>query len=245
MKGEQVFKMQIDEVLKLVKKRRNIRRFKPDPVPDELLNKILETARWAMSGANAQPWEFIIVKNPETKKKILEAQLKTRKANYEIEMSRIPEMRFQGTAGPPEALAGWKHAPVVIIQMGDPRTVQATLLAAHFMGRPTSVFHVGLGNASFLIHLAATACGLGSQWVSVSTPFESDLKGILSIPNIYTIPDIIPIGYPAYEPPSNYRREVSEFLHLEKYDQSKYRTEKNIRDYIIELRNKTRPVHKI
>lgn len=237
--------MQIDDLLMLAKKRRNIRRFKPDPVPDELVEKILETARWAMSGANGQPWEFILVKNPETRNKLLEAQLKTRWAHYEIELSRIPEMRFPGMAVPPSGLPGWKDAPVVIVVIGDPRTIQATVLAANFMGRPPSVFHVNLGNATFLIHLAAAACGLGSQWVSVSPPLESDIKEILGIPNIYRIPDIIPVGYPAYTPPPNYRREVRQFLHLEKYDQSKYRTEKDIRDYIIELRNKTRPVHKV
>jgi len=47
--------MQIDEFLELVKKRRSIRRFKPDPIPEECVMKILEAGRWAMSGANAQP----------------------------------------------------------------------------------------------------------------------------------------------------------------------------------------------
>ena len=45
--------MEIDELLELVRKRRSIRQFKPDPIPDEHVEKIIETARWAMSGANA------------------------------------------------------------------------------------------------------------------------------------------------------------------------------------------------
>jgi nitroreductase len=48
--------MNIEQFLELAKKRRSIRRFKPDPVPDEIIQKILEAARWAMSGANGQPW---------------------------------------------------------------------------------------------------------------------------------------------------------------------------------------------
>ena len=55
--------MQIDDFLELVRKRRSIRKFKPDPVPDELVEKILEAGRWAMSGSNAQPWEFIVVED--------------------------------------------------------------------------------------------------------------------------------------------------------------------------------------
>jgi len=64
--------MQIDEFLDLARKRRSIRRLKPEPVPDEYVNKILEAARWAMSGANAQPWEFIVITESSTLKKIAE-----------------------------------------------------------------------------------------------------------------------------------------------------------------------------
>ncbi|MBI4334686.1 MAG: nitroreductase family protein [Chloroflexi bacterium] len=47
--------MEIDAFLDLVRRRRSIRRFKPDPVPEEYIEKILEAGRWAMSGANGQP----------------------------------------------------------------------------------------------------------------------------------------------------------------------------------------------
>ena len=65
--------IQIDEFLDLVRERRSIRKFKPDPVPDEYIQKILEAAHWAISGANAQPWEFIVIKDPLTKKRLGEA----------------------------------------------------------------------------------------------------------------------------------------------------------------------------
>lgn len=47
--------MEIDELLEFMKKRRSIRRFKSDAVPDEHIEKMLEAGRWAMSGANTQP----------------------------------------------------------------------------------------------------------------------------------------------------------------------------------------------
>ena len=65
--------MQIDDFLELARKRRSIRKFKPDPVPDDYVQKILEAARWAMSGANGQPWEFIVIKDPITKQRMGEA----------------------------------------------------------------------------------------------------------------------------------------------------------------------------
>ena len=63
--------MQIDQFLELARKRRTIRRFKPDPVPDEYIAKMIEAASWAASGGNAQPWEFIVIKDKETKHKNL------------------------------------------------------------------------------------------------------------------------------------------------------------------------------
>ena len=54
--------MDIDHLINLLKSRRSIRAYKPDPIPDEFIQKIIEAARWAPSGGNSQPWEFIVIK---------------------------------------------------------------------------------------------------------------------------------------------------------------------------------------
>jgi nitroreductase len=56
-----------------IEMRRSIRKFKPDPVPDECIKELLESARLAPSGCNAQPWRFKIVKDPETKQQLARA----------------------------------------------------------------------------------------------------------------------------------------------------------------------------
>ncbi len=53
-----------------VRKRRSIRRYKPDPIPDDVLSQILEAARLAPSSGHRQPWHFIVIKNPEIKKNL-------------------------------------------------------------------------------------------------------------------------------------------------------------------------------
>lgn len=58
------------EFMEVIRKRRSIRRYKPDPVPDRILNEILEAARLAPSGGHRQPWHFIVVKDPRTKEKL-------------------------------------------------------------------------------------------------------------------------------------------------------------------------------
>jgi len=62
-------------VLEAVKGRRSIRAFKADEVPAETIERLVDAARWAPSAGNIQPWEFIIVKKQETKRKLAEAAL--------------------------------------------------------------------------------------------------------------------------------------------------------------------------
>jgi nitroreductase len=56
--------------MEVIKKRRSIRRYKPDTVPDEVLNQVLKAAMVAPSAGHRQPWHFIIVKNNDIKKRL-------------------------------------------------------------------------------------------------------------------------------------------------------------------------------
>src|SRR5437588_365010 len=58
------------ELFEVMSTMRAMRRLKPDPVPDELINKILQAGQWAPSGGNTQRWRFLVVKDPEIKKKV-------------------------------------------------------------------------------------------------------------------------------------------------------------------------------
>ena len=85
--------MDYDSFLELVKKRRSIRRFKPDPVPDEYVDKIIEAARWAPSGFNSQPWEFVVVKEKKLKNSIVQLLESTWHQALKMEATREPWQR--------------------------------------------------------------------------------------------------------------------------------------------------------
>ncbi len=61
------------DVFEAIRGRRSVRRFKPDPVPDEDLEKILEAGIWAPSAGNLQPWEFIVVRDARTRDALCDA----------------------------------------------------------------------------------------------------------------------------------------------------------------------------
>ncbi len=233
--------MEIDDFISLARKRRSIRRFKPDPVPDECVTRILEAGRWAMSGANAQPWEFVVVKERETIKKIADLYAE-HQASFvtSLELTRAPEYRHHQVNFAASGSLPFKDAPLMIVVCGDPRTVQATVLGAHINDGEYTTFHMNMANVASMIHLAAAAQGLGSQWVSMLPLWESSLKSLLEIPEVYRVYTLIPIGYPSYKPLGAYRRKLEEIVHSEKFDRSRYRTHEQVIRYVADLRKKTR-----
>jgi len=76
------------EFLELCNRRRTVRQFSPKPVPRELLEMLIRTAGTAPSGANKQPWRFIIITDPEVKRKIRIAAEREEKENYEHRMGQ-------------------------------------------------------------------------------------------------------------------------------------------------------------
>lgn len=112
--------------LELVRTRRSIRRYRPDPVPEELLRQVLEAARWAPSAINSQPWHFLVITDAGRRAALAE------KARY---MGIITSKHLAA-------------APVVIAIIGDPRgnrfylvdcslAGMSILLAAHAQGLGT------------------------------------------------------------------------------------------------------------
>ncbi len=228
--------MDYDSFLDLVKKRRSVRSFKPDPLPDRVVEQIIEAARFAPSGANSQPWEFIVIKDKETKDKIAALVAEQSEPGRKVEAARDADLRFPGSQGPARE-PGYKSAPVFILLCGDPRTKEAYPLFTT-LTRGDSHFVSGLASAFLYMTLAATALGLGSQWVSATGgPLVKPLlKQLLDIPQGMEIYDMLVVGYAAAKPNERFVRERSEMVHYDRFDKSRYRSDKEIRDYIVRLR---------
>ncbi len=102
--------MEFENLLEVIKKRRTIRKYMPEPIPDDYIDKVIDAARWAPSGANTQPWEFVIVKDQEVKKQM------------GLTVSGAVARGNEGTVSPQPYFEG---APVLIVVCGDPRLMEA------------------------------------------------------------------------------------------------------------------------
>ncbi len=219
--------MNYDSLLELVIKRRSIRKLKPDPIPDELVDNIIEVARWAPSGANSQPWEFIVIKKQELRDRIIELINEQNSLMGKIEVVREPELRFK------RSLLVDTRAPVFIIVCGDTRTVDAYPLATALQ-RGHSHFVSGLANAFLYMSLAGTALGLGTQWVSAIAHHyvQSFIKDLLGVPKEIEFYDMLAVGYPDMEPKPRFVRAREEIVHYDYYDKAKFRTDVEVKDFI-------------
>ena len=98
--------MKIGDLRALVEQRRSVRGYDESrEVPDEVVNAILDCARWAPSGGNGQPWEFIVVRDKETRHRIADYYLK------QMEQKREMDLAVRGTAKMTED--GFRHAPCI------------------------------------------------------------------------------------------------------------------------------------
>jgi nitroreductase len=238
-----------DILLDLLQTRVSVRKLKPDPIPDEKITQILEAGRWAMSGANGQPWDFIVVKEPQKKKELFVAFAEEiLDFNFWMEQQREPRLRHPAYQLTSEDVVqkqrtevGWSEAPALIAVVGDGRRQAATIQGGHIFGREQTHLTDGLANASMIMHLAAASLGLGSQHVTVT--IQERLKRILGIPDLLTLVLIMPIGYPAVPSKPGVRRKLEEIVHYEKFDMSKYMSNEQALRYLYSLREKTVPVY--
>jgi nitroreductase len=224
--------------LELVKYRRSIRKFKPEPVPDGYIMKILDAAHYAMSGANSQPWEFIVVKDPETKKRLYQAYLVCNEEVWCLEQMRVRELRHPSfaTGKDTSRTTAWVDAPVIIAVLEDRRKQWCSVLEAQTGGR---VLAESMAHCTMLMHLAAASLGLGSQRVDIHA--DQPFRQILNYPEPIKLNILVPIGYRAFKPGEPRRLPIEEMVHFERYDMSKYLHNENLLKYIEKIRMLGRP----
>jgi len=236
--------MDYKNLLELVKARRSIHRFKPEPVPDEYINKIIEVARWAPSGYNSQPWEFMVIKKREIKDKIIELIFEDLSKMPRMEATREPETKepMPKLEGPPPEInpaAGMREAPVFIILCGDTRTKMGLPIAARYdRDMSQHAFSSSLANAFLYMHLAATSLGLASQWMSgIRIPLVKCLvKDILEIPPELEIFEMMVLGYPALKPIPKLLKPVEKMVHWDRCGKDGIRTDEEVNDTIRKIR---------
>lgn len=221
-----------EHLINILHARRSIRQFRSTPISDETIRLLLDAVRFTPSAGNAQPWEFIVVRDEEKKKQIGDIYLTQLEQKNRLEMLRPPEFRFFG-AEPPPLTAGFINAGLLIVVIGDPRVNDAYPLRTK-TDKGSQHFISSLSNVVVTLHYAAAALGLASQYLSDtgSPEMELYLKDLLGIPEPYRAYETVCIGEADMKPSSRYVKEADDLIHFEHYEASRFKTDEQIHQHI-------------
>ena len=195
-----------------ISKRRSVRNYKPDAIPEDVLNKLLNAIRLAPSGGNQQPYKFIVVQDKEIKAKLAAA--------------------CRWTPGAPKGHAFIDEAPVAIVACGSDKGAisrfyfkEGEVTLAPGQGVPAEIdrspgnYHnlmdIDVAIAVDHLILAATEEGLGTCWVAAIN--EQEVKKVLSVPDDMRVLVVIPVGYTDSWPEPRPRKSLEELICYDKW----------------------------
>ena len=178
------------DVFEIIHSTRAMRRLKPDPVPDELIRNILLAGQAAASGGNTQRWRFLVLKDPEIKKKV--------QAYYKKAFDEVVGPRYDTSPTPPGQSAGSYQRTRAANEYLTNRYHEAPvwIVACLEGASPTRSTGSSIYPAVQNMLLAARALGLGATLTTRHLTYEKETEAAMGIPPGFQSYAILPIGYP-------------------------------------------------
>ena len=190
----------MNDIYEMMSTLRAVRRLRPDPIPDDVMDRVLQAAAWAPTGGNMQPWRVIVVTSSERKQALADiykpAWYRYAKG-YDKRIEQLPadeaeKARRNRIAG--DYLADHLHeAPTILMFVADPQMMAIT------DAKLDRVSMVGGGSVYTAVQnamLAARTEGLGCVLTTLHCLDEEEVKEALSIPEGWATLAMVPLGYP-------------------------------------------------
>ena len=175
-------------LLDLIMARRSVRFFRRTRIPEDHLKMILESARWAPSPANAQPWEFFVVKDRRVKRDLMDMMKKVGKAVRD----KYAEFPWGKTSHDPELISEVAVIIAVCANFDREELGKYDLFPPEYKNE---LVGNSIGAAVQNMMLTATVLGVGSLWVSLVS--SDEIKKLLRIPKALHLVALVALGYPA------------------------------------------------
>ena len=199
------------------------RRFTADPVDDGVLAAILDTARFAPSGGNRQPWRVAVVRDPAVRRQLadamapvwdeyvaasVEGQVPFNSVDY-----RPPASIERGRANP--LMDDIESVPVVLAIAAD---LASVAMVDRDLDRPPVTGGGSVYPFCWSILLAARDHGLGGVMTTFASRVEPDLRDVLGLPATYALAATIFLGVPEHQPTKLTRHPVASFATVDRFD---------------------------
>lgn len=175
----------------LVRERRSIRDFTPEPIERTTLKQLVEAAQWAPSGYNTQPWRFVVVSGA-----VLARVRETISAHRELWVARVRD-KF-----PPSTT---KRMDRFFATLGDAPAMVFVYADHDRSGQTNPSDYAAACAATQNLLLAAHAEGLGACWLQACCEIEEELGEVLGVRNATMVSGVV-LGHPAQTPPTPERK---------------------------------------
>ena len=202
------------ELFEIMESCRAMRRLKPDPVPDDLVAKILKAGQCAPNGGNTQRWRFLVIKDTAIKKAV--------QVWYKRALDEVVGPRYASSAPPPGATAeGYKRQHSAVEYLTDhfheaPIWIVPCIESAD---KPNRSSGASIYPAVQNMLLAARALGLGATLTTRHLLYEKESEAALGLPaNVHSYA-IIPIGWPMGKFGPVGRGPLSDFVYQDRWGQ--------------------------
>ena len=170
------------DLFEAISTQRAIRSFKPDPIPDQIVNRLLEAAIKAPSGGVNQDWRFIVIRDPEIRRKI--GDMYRAGPDFVIRPDMTAQQR--GVYARAQRLEdNMEQAPVLI------------LACVRVYAGYDAWWGANIYPAVQNVLLTARGLGLGSVLTTRAMQYGEEFKRLLDIPDEMQVAALLPIGYPA------------------------------------------------
>lgn len=179
---------------------RAVRKLRTDPIPDDVLERVLQAACWAPTGGNAQPWRVVVATSADTKRALQDV--------YQPEWRKYSAGFLDRLSGlPPEEFAKWERVAAAGDHLADHLAEAPAILV--FCANPAMmaitdagldrISMVGGGSVYPAVQNAMLACveeGLGCTLTTLHCMREDEVKAALGVPDDWATVAMVPIGYP-------------------------------------------------
>ncbi|MCW2686971.1 MAG: nitroreductase [Mycobacterium sp.] len=203
-----------------------VREFTGDPLDDEVLERILDNARFAPSGGNRQGVRIVVVRDPKIRDALAEltipgaqrylAQVRNGEAPWNpVHPCGVPAETVQATEVPAEMAAPLRQAAVVLVICLDLGVVAAS---DQDLDRVGVIAGASVYPFAWNILLAARNEGYGGTLTTMVVPQESRVRELLGVPESYAIAAVLPLGKPVRQLTRLTRRSVAEIATRERFD---------------------------
>ena len=179
---------------------RAVRKLRSDPIPDDVLERVLQAACWSPTGGNQQPWRVVVAIDAEVKQglhDIYRPEWVTYSAGFLDRLRGLPEDQFakwERVAAAGDHLADHlAEAPAILVFCANPKMMAITDAGLD------RVSMVGGGSVYPAVQNAMLACvaeGLGCTLTTLHCLREPEVKALLDIPDDWATVALVPIGYP-------------------------------------------------